>query len=181
MIDDFQRRTSLRGSATEVILVERQQSPPLPLSLSYSLSLSLTLSYSLLLSLTLSHSLSLSLTLSLEAMRFESVEQIELGNIMELSITGQVLRWARQSNLSGGVSLRKAGWMEYEESQSFDSRQALAREDSSHCVGCDEKRRRGKRNMQCSDERVTKDRRRSDWIRMRSCHAESQQFGEERL
>ena len=30
---------------------------------------------------------------------------------MELSITGQVLRWARQSNLSGGVSLRKAdGW-----------------------------------------------------------------------
>ena len=34
-----------------------------------------------------------------------------LGNIMELSITGQVLRWARQSDLSGGVSLRKAdGW-----------------------------------------------------------------------
>ena len=46
-----------------------------------------------------------------KAMRMESVEQIELGNIMELSITGQVLRWARQSNLSGGVSLRKAdGW-----------------------------------------------------------------------
>ena len=40
-----------------------------------------------------------------------SVEQIELGNIMELSITGQVLKWARQVNLSGGVSLRKAdGW-----------------------------------------------------------------------
>ena len=46
-----------------------------------------------------------------KAMRIESVEQIELGNIMELSIAGQVLRWARQSNLSGGVSLRKAdGW-----------------------------------------------------------------------
>ena len=46
-----------------------------------------------------------------KAMRIESFEQIELGNIMELSITGQVLRWARQSNLSGGVSLRKAdGW-----------------------------------------------------------------------
>ena len=46
-----------------------------------------------------------------KAMRIESVEQIELGNIMELSITGQVFRWARQSNLSGGVSLRKAdGW-----------------------------------------------------------------------
>ena len=30
---------------------------------------------------------------------------------MELSITGQVLRWARQSNLSGEVPLRKAdGW-----------------------------------------------------------------------
>ena len=40
-----------------------------------------------------------------------SVGQIELGNIMELSITGQVLRWARQSNLSGCLSLRKAdGW-----------------------------------------------------------------------
>ena len=44
-------------------------------------------------------------------MRIASVEQIELGNIMELSITGQVLRWARHSNLSGGLSLRKAdGW-----------------------------------------------------------------------
>ena len=30
---------------------------------------------------------------------------------MELSISGQVLRWARQSNLSGGLSLYKAdGW-----------------------------------------------------------------------
>ena len=46
-----------------------------------------------------------------KAMRIASVEQIELGNIMEISTTGQVLRWARQSNLSGGVSLRKAdGW-----------------------------------------------------------------------
>ena len=33
---------------------------------------------------------------------------IELGNIIELSIAGQVLKWARQSNLAGGVSLRKA-------------------------------------------------------------------------
>ena len=40
-----------------------------------------------------------------KAMRISSVEQIELGNIMELSITSQVLRWARQSNLSGRVSL----------------------------------------------------------------------------
>ena len=41
-------------------------------------------------------------------MRIASVEQIELGNIMEPSITGQVLRWARQSTLLRGVSLRKA-------------------------------------------------------------------------
>ena len=46
-----------------------------------------------------------------KAMRIESVELIELGSIMELPITGQVLRWTRQSNLSVGVSLRKAdGW-----------------------------------------------------------------------
>ena len=44
-------------------------------------------------------------------MRIASVEQIELGNLMELSITGQVLRWAGQSYLSGGLSLRKSdGW-----------------------------------------------------------------------
>ena len=44
-------------------------------------------------------------------MRIASVEQIELGNLMELSITGQVLRWARQSNLSGRLSSRKSdGW-----------------------------------------------------------------------
>ena len=46
-----------------------------------------------------------------KAMSIASVEQIELGNILEQSITGQVLMWARQSNLSGGLSLRKAdGW-----------------------------------------------------------------------
>ena len=44
-------------------------------------------------------------------MRIASVEQTELGNIMDLSITGQVFRWARQSNFTGGVSLRRAdGW-----------------------------------------------------------------------
>ena len=42
------------------------------------------------------------------AMRIKSVEHIGLGSIMELSVTGQVLRWARQPNLSGGVSLRKS-------------------------------------------------------------------------
>ena len=39
-------------------------------------------------------------------MRIESVERIELGNIMELSITGQVLRWVKQSKSTGGLSLR---------------------------------------------------------------------------
>ena len=42
-----------------------------------------------------------------KAMRIASIEHIELGNIMELSIMDQ----ARQVNLSGGVSLRKDdGW-----------------------------------------------------------------------
>ena len=46
-----------------------------------------------------------------QAMRITSVEQNESGNIMELSITGQVLKWARQSNLPGGLLLSKAdGW-----------------------------------------------------------------------
>ena len=46
-----------------------------------------------------------------KAMRIAGVEQIELGNIMELSIMGHLLKWTRQSNLLGGVSLRRAdGW-----------------------------------------------------------------------
>ena len=43
-----------------------------------------------------------------KVMRIASVEQIELGNLMELSITGQVLKWARQSKLSGGLFLCKS-------------------------------------------------------------------------
>ena len=46
-----------------------------------------------------------------KARRIANVEQIELGNIMELSITGELLRGAKRANLSGGVSLCKAnGW-----------------------------------------------------------------------
>ena len=33
-----------------------------------------------------------------KAMKIASVEQVKLGNIMELSVTGHVLKWARQSN-----------------------------------------------------------------------------------
>ena len=39
----------------------------------------------------------------------------ELSKIMELSITGEVLKWARQSNFSGVLS--QSGWIEPEESQ----------------------------------------------------------------
>ena len=46
-----------------------------------------------------------------KARRIANVEQIELGNIMELSITSQLLRGARRANVSGGVSLCKTnGW-----------------------------------------------------------------------
>ena len=61
-----------------------------------------------------------------KAMRIESVEQIKLGNNMELSITGPVLRWARHSNLFWSGVVAQSGWMELEESQSSDSRQAFA-------------------------------------------------------
>ena len=57
------------------------------------------------------HSVAQSTVSKHQAKKIASVEQIEVGNIMELSITGQVLKWARQSSLSGGLSLRKAdGW-----------------------------------------------------------------------
>ena len=43
-----------------------------------------------------------------KAMRIGSVDQIELRNIMELSIMGHVLKRARQMNFSGGLSLCEA-------------------------------------------------------------------------
>ena len=46
-----------------------------------------------------------------KVMRIASVEQVELGEHLELSIMGQVLKWARHMNFSGGLSLCKAvGW-----------------------------------------------------------------------
>ena len=46
-----------------------------------------------------------------KSMRIASIEQVEMVNIMELYITGHVLKWARQSKLTGGVSMIKAdGW-----------------------------------------------------------------------
>ena len=60
-----------------------------------------------------------------EKMRIVSLEQVELDNIMELSITGHVLKWARVSILWETVA-EQCRWMEPEESKSLDSRQSLA-------------------------------------------------------
>ena len=92
-----------------------------------------------------------------KVMRIASVEQIELGNLVELSITGQVLKWARQSNLSGGLSLRKSdGWNL--KNHTLDSCQALARENSSQYAGCDNQGRRRSRIVQRNIERVVENR-----------------------
>ena len=63
-------------------------------------------------------------------MRIASVEQVELGNIMELSITGHVHKMGKAVKFSGGLSLSKANGLELEESQSPGSCQAPAWEDS---------------------------------------------------
>ena len=101
-----------------------------------------------------------------KAMRIESVEQIEHDSIMELSITGQVLSWARQSILSGGFSLRKAdGWN---------------MKNHSHLTVARHMREKIHLNVlvvtivQCGAERVVKDCQRSDWTEMRSCHGAEQ-------
>ena len=74
-----------------------------------------------------------------KALRIESVGQIELGSIMDLSITcaqtGKTIQPLRRSVAA------QSGWMEHEESQSSDSRQALAREDAPQRAGCDDQRR----------------------------------------
>ena len=59
-------------------------------------------------------------------MMIASVEQVELGNIMELSVTGHVLRWARQSHYPGGASLSKADGWNLKNHSYTDSCQALA-------------------------------------------------------
>ena len=164
-----------------------------------------------------------------KATRIASVEQIELGNIMEISITGQVLRWARQSNLSGGlvVTIRKgeergicsaalrivkdqieersvvvlvsnresAIWRNasvkivLQENVDVEGRTVATNsrftaeqiksdkvenvvKDGSKVgkFGNNERQQNLTSVLQCSDEKVTEDRRRSDWRRMRSCH-----------
>ena len=61
-----------------------------------------------------------------KAMRIASVEQIGLGDIMELSITGQVLRWAKAIEPLWRTVTAQRGWMEPEASQPPDSCRAPA-------------------------------------------------------
>ena len=44
-------------------------------------------------------------------MRIASVQQVELGNIMALTGTGVVLKWARQSNLSEKGVAQQSRWI----------------------------------------------------------------------
>ena len=106
-------------------------------------------------------------------MRIESVEQIELGSIMEPSITGQVLRWAVRSNLSGGVSLRKAdGWNMKNHSHLTDARHLREKIHPSVLVVTIGK---GEVRGMCSAAfRVVKECQRSDWRDMRGCHGVEQ-------
>ena len=67
-----------------------------------------------------------------KALRIASVEQVELGNITEMSITvGKTIE------LLWWTVAEQSRWMEPEESQSLDSCQALAREDSPQHLGRD--------------------------------------------
>ena len=89
-----------------------------------------------------------------KVMRIASVEQIELGNPMELSITGQVLKWARQLNLSGGLSLRKSdGWNLKNHSHLTVARH-LREKTHPSIAGCDNQGRRRSRIVQRNIERV---------------------------
>ena len=82
-----------------------------------------------------------------KATRIASVEQVELENIMELSIMGQVLKWATHMNPSGGLSLCKAvGWNMRSHSHLMAA-QRLAREDSPQHVDCDDEGSRRTRNL----------------------------------
>ena len=93
-----------------------------------------------------------------KVMRIASVEKVELGNLMELSITGQVLRWARQSNLSGGLSSRKSdGWNLKNHSHLTVARHLREKTHPQH-ADCDDQRRRRSKIMQCSIERIVENR-----------------------
>ena len=76
-----------------------------------------------------------------KAMRIASVEKVELGNIMELSVVGQILKWERQMNLSGGLSLCSAVGWNTKKPWSSDGRPTLACEDSPQHAGCDDQGR----------------------------------------
>ena len=60
-----------------------------------------------------------------KVMRIASVEQIELGNFMELSTTGSGTRVGKAIIPVWRIVTTQIRWMEFEESQPLDSRQAL--------------------------------------------------------
>ena len=91
-------------------------------------------------------------------MRIASVEHIELGNFVELSITGHVLKWATQSNLSEGLSPRKAdGWNLKNHRHLTVARHLREKTHSSMLVV-----RKNTRNMHCSVEGLVENCQRSD-------------------
>ena len=58
-----------------------------------------------------------------QAMRITSVEQVELGNNMELSVIGHVLD-GQDNRISLETVAGQSRWLEHEESKSFDGCQA---------------------------------------------------------
>ena len=66
-----------------------------------------------------------------KVMRIASVEQIELGNLMELSDHRSGAQVGKAIESVWRVVFAQIRWMELEESQPLDSCQALARENSS--------------------------------------------------
>ena len=60
-----------------------------------------------------------------KTMMIANVEQVDLGNIMELRVIGHVLKWAGQTHLRESVA-EQCSRMEPEKSHSIDSCQPLS-------------------------------------------------------
>ena len=73
--------------------------------------------------------------------RIANVEQIELGNIMELSITGAADSRSKTSKPVWKSVFVQSEWMEHEESQPPEDCQKIERENSSHNASCDDQER----------------------------------------
>ena len=76
-----------------------------------------------------------------KARRIASPEQVEMGNSMELSISGPLLRGATRVSIRGGISLCKDdGWNMKNHSRLRVARR-LREKDSPHYIGCDNPRK----------------------------------------